>query len=321
MGAGHVPACTLWHWHVWVVGASLFCKRAAVAWGGTGPVLSTILVPVRGDGMAETVLGHAAALAKRHKAHLVVAHCRTRAEDLMPFGVPLPAFARETIVRQAQEMAEQQAQEVREQLHRLAGTLDLKETGSPRRDTPSIEFIEVYGRMADVIKHKGRLTDLVVVSKPDRDRNLGTNSLKSGLFGTGRPVLMCPPRGATPPELGVRIAVAWNGSLESSRAVGLTLDLAIAAETVTILSGGKGEPHHATAEELLAYYRLRGIAATIHRLEDGNPGTALLKKSIELDASLLVMGAYGHSHELETLFGGNTQAVVDEANIPVVMVH
>jgi nucleotide-binding universal stress UspA family protein len=25
------------------------------------------------------------------------------------------------------------------------------------------------------------------------------------------------------------------------------------------------------------------------------------------------MGAYGHSHERETLFGGNTQSVVDEA--------
>jgi nucleotide-binding universal stress UspA family protein len=284
-------------------------------------MLSKILVPVRGDGMAETVLGHAAALAKRHKAHIVVAHCRSLTEDLMPFGVPLPPFARDTIVKQAKELAEQQEQEVREQLHRLAGTLDLEETDSPRRGTASIEFVEVYGRMADVIKHKGRLTDLVVVGKPDRDRNLGTNSLKSGLFRTGRPVLMCPPGGAIPPELGVRITVAWNGSLESSRAVGLTLDLTAAAESVTILSGGKGEPHHATAEELVDYYRSRGIGATIHRFEDRNPGIALLKKTVELDASLLVMGAYGHSHERETLFGGNTQAVVDQANIPVVMVH
>ena len=38
-------------------------------------------------------------------------------------------------------------------------------------------------------------------------------------------------------------------------------------------------------------------------------------------ADLLVMGAYHDSYERETIFGGNTQAVVDEATIPVVLVH
>jgi nucleotide-binding universal stress UspA family protein len=33
------------------------------------------------------------------------------------------------------------------------------------------------------------------------------------------------------------------------------------------------------------------------------------------------MGAYGHSHERETLFGGNTQTVVDHAEIPVLLAH
>jgi len=284
-------------------------------------MLSKILVPVRGDGMVETVLGHAAALAKRHKAHVVVAHCRSLTDDLMPYGVRLPAFARNTMLEQARQLADQQEQEVREELHRLAGILDLEETDRPGGGSASIAFVEEYGRMADVIKHNGRLADLIVVAKPDRDRNLGTNSLKSGLFRTGRPVLMCPPRGEVPPEFGAHIAVAWNGSLEAARAVALTLDLVVAAESVTILSGGKGEPHGATAEELVEYYRLRGIEATIHRFEDRNPGTALLNKTVTLGASLLVMGAYGHSHERETLFGGNTQAVVDEAEIPVVLVH
>jgi nucleotide-binding universal stress UspA family protein len=36
---------------------------------------------------------------------------------------------------------------------------------------------------------------------------------------------------------------------------------------------------------------------------------------------MLIMGAYGESHERETLFGGNTQTVVDRAELPVVLVH
>ncbi|MEM9582615.1 MAG: universal stress protein [Pseudomonadota bacterium] len=284
-------------------------------------MLSKILVPVRGDGMVETVLGHASALAKHHGAHILVAHCRARTEDLMPYSRALPGFARDTMIEQARELADQQEQALRQKLHALAQSLELLETEQPDGGTPSIAFVEEYGMMADVIKHNGRLADLVVVAKPDRDRNLGGNALKSALFRTGRPVLMCPPQKAAPQDFGSRVTVAWNGSLEASRAVATTLDLAKAAQSVTILSGGKGEPKGASAEELLGYYRLRGIAADIHRFDAHNPADALLDKTVELGAQLLVMGAYGHNHERETLFGGNTQAVVDKAEIPVIFVH
>jgi nucleotide-binding universal stress UspA family protein len=46
-----------------------------------------------------------------------------------------------------------------------------------------------------------------------------------------------------------------------------------------------------------------------------------LRNTTDLGASLLVMGAYGQSHERETLFGGNTQVVVDTAEVPVVLAH
>lgn len=284
-------------------------------------MLRKIIVPVRGDGMIDTVFSHACALAALHTAHVVVAHCRARTEDLMPYSRALPAFARATMEEQARQLADQQEQGVRDQLHKLMQSLDFLETSSPDGSKPSIQFVEEYGMMAEVIKRSGRLADLVVVAKPDRDRNLGTNSLKSALFRTGRPVLMCPPNNPVPADFGNHITVAWNGSLESARAVAMTLDLAKAAQAVTILSGGSGESQSAPAEELVEYYRLRGITAAIHRFETRNPADALLAMTTELGANLLVMGAYGQNHERETLFGGNTQAVVDKAEIPVVLVH
>jgi nucleotide-binding universal stress UspA family protein len=284
-------------------------------------MLKRLLVPVRGDGMVRSVVGHAAALAHRHRAHVVVAHCRTQPEELMPYSVPLPRFARDTILQQAKELADQQEQGVREQLHELAAEFGLLETDPLGADKATVEFVEEFGRMADVVKHWGRLADLIVVAKPDRDRNLGTNELKAGLFRAGRPVLMCPREGEAPADLGRHVAFGWNGSLEASRAVASTLDLAMAAESVTILSAGRGEPHGATTEELVAYLALRGVTAKPLRFDARNPGAALLEKTVEAGASMLVMGAYGHSHERETLFGGNTQTVVDTARIPVVLVH
>lgn len=284
-------------------------------------MLARILVPVRGDGMGKTTLAHAAALAHRHSAHIVVAHCRARPDDMIPYSTVLPSFARETIVSQAAELADQEEKALRESLHELAGTLDLGETGKPDGSRATVEFVEESGRMAEVVKHNGRLADLIVVPKPDRDRNLGTNALKSALFQTGRPVLMCPKAEAVDPDFGARIAVGWNGSLEAARTVAITLDLVAAANHVTILAGGRGEPHGATTEELVDYYRLRGVNAEVSRFDARKPGLALLEKTRESGAGLLLMGAYGHSHERETIFGGNTQVVVDKAEIPVVMAH
>ncbi len=284
-------------------------------------MLSKIFVPVRGDGMIETVLGHAAALAARHKAHIAVAHCRARTEDLMPYGVQLPAFARETLAEQARELADQEEQGVRDQVQTLTAALGIQEGDGQAREGASFAFAEENGLMVDVIKRNGRLADLVVVGKPDRDRNLGTNSLKSALFRTGRPVMMCPKNSTELGDLGRHITVAWNGSLEASRAVAMTMELARKADVVTILTGGSSETQGTTAEELAGYYHLHGIMAQVHRFDGRNPGEQLLTKTVELGANLLVMGAYGQNHERETLFGGNTQTVVDKAEMPVVLVH
>lgn len=284
-------------------------------------MLYKILVPVRGDGKGDNVLAHAAALARRFNSHIVVAHCRARAEDMMPFGVPLPAFARDTFLKQAQVLADQVEEGMREELRVLAEKLGLTETDAPTSDAATVEFVEEPGRMVDVIKHFGRLADLIAVPKPDRDRNVGSNSLKAALFRTGRPVLMCPPADTIPADLGAHLAIGWNGSMEASRAVALSLPLIGCASEVTVLSGGKGEPHGATAAELVNYLALRGVSAKIHTFDSRNPGQALLDETRAIGASMLIMGAYGDSHERETLFGGNTQTVVDRAELPVVLVH
>ena len=56
-----------------------------------------ILVPVRGDGKGEGVLDHAVSLARRFKAHVDVLHCRPRPEDMLPFGVSVPAMLRKAV--------------------------------------------------------------------------------------------------------------------------------------------------------------------------------------------------------------------------------
>ena len=107
---------------------------------------------------------------------------------------------------------------------------------TPSENNGSVSWIEEAGRQVDVIKRHGRLADLIAVAQPDVDGNLGSNTLKAALFHTGRPVMMCPPSDGVPDTLGENVTIAWNGSMESSRAVAMTHSLLLAAKTVTILA-------------------------------------------------------------------------------------
>lgn len=283
-------------------------------------MIKTILVPVRGDGMVATVLAHAAELAKQHQAQVNVVHCRAQAKDLMPQGVPLSEFARKVMLEQASELANRQENHLRGILHRLARDFGLNE--DPNGDgTALCTFTEEQGRMADVVKHAGRLSDLIVLPKPQRERNLGQSSLKAALYRAGRPVLICPGQLQPDETFAQHVAVGWNGSLPASRAVASSLDVVQSAKRVSILTGGKLHTHGPTVDELVAYYSVRGIEAEIVRFEEKDAATGLLKTCENVGASLLVIGAYSHSHEAEMLFGGNTERIVDNTEIPLLMAH
>ncbi len=284
-------------------------------------MIRKILVPVRGDGKAESVIVYAAVLAKAAKSHIEVTHCRARPEDLMPYGVPIPKMLRKQMLEQASSIADAEEQVLKDEFEALARKAGIEIVSGNGGDGPSAEWVEEAGRQVDVIRQHGRLADVIVVPKPDIDRNLGTNTLKAALFNTGRPVLMVPDKKDAPESLGQNVTIAWNGSLESSRAVTMTLPILRSAKSVTILSSG-GEPAAASAEKLQEYLRAHEIESTISRFSgSGNVGKTLLSLSTELGADCLIMGAYGDSHERETVFGGNTQHVVDKAEMPVILVH
>jgi nucleotide-binding universal stress UspA family protein len=283
-------------------------------------VLRTLLVPVRGDGMVATVLAHAARIAHRHHAHVSVVHCRAEARDMIPRNVAMPGFVRRASMEQAGELADRQEEHLRRILHRLAAEYGLAES-APRAGAATCAFSEKKGRMADVIRTAGRLADAIVLPKPQRERNLGESELKAALYGAGRPVLMCPGQLEPDESFARHVAIGWNGSLPAARAVASSLDIVAAAETVTVLSGGKVRPHGPSVEELITYYNLRGIRATAHHFEAKDPARALLVQARQCGASLLVTGAYSQGQGSDMLFGGNTQKIVDRTEMPILMAH
>lgn len=284
-------------------------------------MIRKIVIPVRGDGKGDNVFAHAAVLATRYKAHIAVTHCRPRGEDLMPYGIAIPSTLRKLLLSQSSDVANQVEDGMRKELLALAEKFGITVSELPQPNLATAQWIEEQGRQVDVIKRHGRLADLICVAKPDVDRNLGSNTLKAALFNTGRPVMMCPMKDTPPETLCNKVAIAWNGSIESSRAVASTTSILEQAAEVTILSGGV-EVNGADSDSLLAYLVARGVNAKIEKLPlVKKVGKELLQHCADASIDTLIMGAYSNSHERETFFGGNTQHVVDHAEIPVILVH
>ncbi|MEM1362834.1 MAG: universal stress protein [Pseudomonadota bacterium] len=286
----------------------------------TGALIKSIMVPVRGDGMGANVLAHAAVVAKKFASRVQVVHCHPRADDLMPFGVVIPAAMRQQIEKAAQANVDVTAKQLSSEFKDIAAKLDLKEQ-NPGQDDASAVFVEYEGKQIDAVKHFGRLADLICIPQPEPERNLGANTLKTALFSSGRAVMMCPNGGSVPQDFCERVTFAWNGSLEASRAAALAMPLIETAQSVTILTSGESE-HSASAEEFQVYLETRGVSSTVRRFAGhGVVGGQLLEETEAVGAGLLIMGAYHQSFERETVLGGNSQTVVSQSKKPVVLVH
>lgn len=285
--------------------------------------LHTIMLPVRGDGKGDAVFAHAAVLAKAFGARVRVVHCHSKPDDLMPYGAAIPAVMRKQIEGAAAANVDLTREQLLQEFLRQAEHFGLSvQDHAPGK--PTARFIEYEGKQADAVQRYGRLSDLICVPKPDPKLNLGANTLKSALYSSGRPVMMCPDNRSVSPDFFEHVTVGWNGSLEATRAVAMTVPFLTRASRVTILSTGPAPTDQQPgAAQLQRYLELRGICSDIHTFEPAGKkvGAQLLTETKAVGAGLMVIGAYHDSYEREALFGGNSQAVVAEADFPVVMVH
>ena len=145
-----------------------------------------ILVPVRGDGKGDNVFGHAVAIAKRFKAHIEVTHCRPRPDDMLPFGVPVPAFLKEMLVKQAGQLDDSEETRLHTEFSDLVVEYGLKEAKGPNGDGPTASWVEELGKQVDVIKLYGsmELAPLVglgdlIVDVVDTGNTLRANGLEA----------------------------------------------------------------------------------------------------------------------------------------------
>lgn len=169
---------------------------------------------------------------------------------------------------------------------------------------------------------RARAFDITVFGRPRRDGSgPRMGALEATLFESGRPILIAPPRQGA--SLGERIAIAWNGSTETARAIGFAMPLLERAKSVLVSSiEGVGVPGPSGAE-IAAGLSANGIRTEERLVAAGGraPGEAFLSEATSWGADLLIKGAYTQSRLRQMIFGGATSHILTAAELPVFMAH
>lgn len=264
---------------------------------------------------ADLVLPAAAEFARARDAHLAVTGLGI---DILPAG-GFYMGASPVIVTEALDRAQAAARA-------LADRATAALSGQPLRW--SVEAaIAPLGGVGGVVGQRARFADLVIQARPYGRDAVPTQEavLEAALFEGGAPVLMVPETGLGP-NFGRHVVLAWNRSDEALEAARRALPLLVAAERVSVVivdpppHGPESSDPGGQLTQWLARHGARAevavLARTLPRVSD-----VLLRYMTDSDASLLVMGAYGHSRLREAILGGATRNVLQNSAWPVFLAH
>lgn len=260
-------------------------------------------------------LSAAAAVAEAQDAHL----------DVLCLGVDRSqagyyyAGATAALLDQAMNLARDEARAIE-----AAARAHLKNTTV--RWSVEAEVAQIVD-LARRVGGRARFTDLAVLPQPyGENRGAELEPVTEGcLFNADLPALILPD-GAALPDRPAKIMIGWNESPEAMSAVRAALPMLRTAHKVHVVvidppthGPGRSDPG-GMLSQFLARHDLRVeidvLSKTLPRVSD-----VLARHAVDIEADLMVVGAYGHSRLREAVFGGATRDLLERAKLPVFMAH
>lgn len=179
------------------------------------------------------------------------------------------------------------------------------------------------GKVSSALTLHGHYVDLLVLGV-NTETPRSVEIVDEAMIVAGRPVLAVPY--AYPGNLfGKRAVIAWDGSRESTRAVHDSIPFLEDADKVWVVTAGRDEKQSMTsAAKICAHLSRHDIDAVPESLSakrEKEVGEVILNHAIEVEADLIVMGAYGHTRLHEVILGGVTDHIVNHMTVPVLFSH
>jgi nucleotide-binding universal stress UspA family protein len=188
--------------------------------------------------------------------------------------------------------------------------------------------IDESEKASAVVRH-AHCSDLVLLTQAHRgapDYQATKELVERVILESARPTLLLPHTGRFE-HVGERVLVAWDDSREVTRAL---------ADAMPVLSRSKRVELVFWRETALAddptlrsrldgvhrWLGLHGVAAHVYtETPHGRLADAVLARAGQMDADLVVMGAYGHPRWSQRVLGGATQDMLAATAIPLLLSH
>jgi nucleotide-binding universal stress UspA family protein len=257
----------------------------------------------------------AVTMARREDAHLDVLCIGVDRTQTGYYYAGATAFIQQETFERAQADAREAEAKVREKL------------GGEEIRWGCESAVAQLGAMGGLVALRARFADLVVQLKPYGDGIAAEAEaiVEAALFEGRAPVLIVPAAGL-PADFGRRIVCGWNQGQEALTAIRAALPMLRAADLVDVTiidppahGAERADPGASLCQMLVrhgAKAEVTVLAKTLPRVSD-----VLMRHVSDIDADMVVMGAYGHSRFREAIMGGATRNMLEQAKVPVLMAH
>lgn len=179
--------------------------------------------------------------------------------------------------------------------------------------------------LVDAVRESRQLADLIAIG-PEQSwtmPRLRRRVLKSIIRAAGTPVLILP----RPLGLIERAVLGWQPSREANRALHHLIDLAEAGAAVDLVTigpvAGDSDSLQALHAEPMRHLKVHGLDAASAWVEghDEREAELLDAYALETGADVIAVGGFAHSHLHQLFFGGVTEDLVFESDVPILIVH
>ncbi|WP_169569773.1 universal stress protein [Sneathiella limimaris] len=291
--------------------------------------IKSVLVPLTGsDKPCDTnSLTSALNIAKHLNCNVDVLHVKRDPKSAAAFvGEGMTTAMIESVIEMAEKDIDQRCETARNLFNTMCADrgIDVEAPGETTpHAAPSARFVEKTGNQEDFLPAYGRMFDLIVVCKKSTvDNSENDLVINAAILETGRPVLVIDE--PIPEEFGKKIAVIWNGSVESSLAITQSLSLLQAAEKVSLITAIDDLSEDIKPDEAMRYLKLHGVNAescAIRGTTGKSTAEALMDAAGKFGADFVVMGAYTKSRLRRLFFGAVTGEMLENCKLPILLVH
>jgi nucleotide-binding universal stress UspA family protein len=193
----------------------------------------------------------------------------------------------------------------------------------------SIQRLDVgASQIVSRVVRLARWTDMFVALAPyGREAIPLWNDMVEGvMFESGRPIYLVPDSRPPIPKL-ESVLIAWSPTREASRAIVEVLPLLRLSKNirlVTVDTESEFQLEDISETDIIsAYFGHHGIPVSIEslKLRGRTVPEILYDEAHEMNAGLVVMGAYGHSRLREWVLGGTTRDMIKSTRIPLLLAH